>query len=70
MARVQTTSTHCQYFPEGVLIAEDKRSPVPEGQSVEQVDEQKGEATDKAGQECFLTSYILCQLQVFMIAVV
>lgn len=63
-------STHSEYGSNGVLITQDERTSIPEGQSVGQVDQQEGEAHGKVSRCRLLYSHILCILQVLIVSVV
>lgn len=63
-------STHGEYSSDGVLPTQDERAPVPEGQSIGQVDHQEGEAHGKVRRDRLLYSHCLSILQVLIISVV
>lgn len=63
-------STHSEYGSNGVFAAQDECTPVPEGQSVRQVDHQEGEAHGDVRRERLLYSHGHSILQVLIISVV
>lgn len=63
-------STHSEYGSNGVCAAQDECAPVPEGQSVRQVDHQEGEAHGDVRGERLLYSHGFSILQVLIISVV
>lgn len=62
--------TYSEYRSDSVLITQDERAAVPEGQSVGQVDHQEHEAHGDVSGHCLLYSHFLCVLQVLVISLV
>lgn len=62
--------TYGEYGSDSVLITQDERTAIPEGQSVGKVDHQEHEAHGDVSRHCLLYSHFLCVLQVPVISFV
>lgn len=60
--------THGQQVSDGVLRLQDEGTPVPEGQSIGQVDHQEGEAHGDVRGDGLLHSYVLGVPQVLVVS--
>lgn len=63
-------STHGEYTSNGGILFQDERTPVPERQSIAQIDYQVGESHGNVRRHRLLYSHVLSILQVLLVSVV